>query len=712
MNRKSLITNAAILAVMFASSCAAPPPATAPPDLHDALKAVNPQYDGRGKFTVESGKIVAADLSNTGVTDIRPLKGLPLESLALSSTGVSDLSPLKGMPLTQLQLMSARKLTDLSPLKGMPLTQLTLSASAVRDISPLRGMSLKSLRMLYVAAQDLAPLEGMPLVILSFSPKYVKKGVPAVRKIASLRMIATNAAEWTKRQTAAQFWKKYDAGSYGRPAMIAAVKPPVDKKKQLPEAVKPPEAEVPQGPFDTPEKLHAALKAVNPEYAGKGDFRTRDGKVVKVMLYGPKISDITPLKDLPLRTLNLPSTMVTDISVLKGMPLKFLYLKGSSVTDLSALKGMPLVSLGLQDTKVSDITPLRGLRLAGLYLDGTAVADIRPLQGMPLTALGISGTKVTALEPLAGMPLEKLLFTPENIKTGMDVIRDMQSLQVLANNDEEWRKHQTAADFWKKHDGVEVAQVEPEKKPPEVAEPPVKAPPEPPAPVKTELEGNWVGYDVSTCSPVSLTFTGDKVEQLGPDTGARWEHAFAANTAVNPRVGTLACTTGPVEKVVGKVFDILYKIENGKLTLASGGEPGVKPKDFTPVRGPRGVAVGICKRPAELDGVWTGTELGGKKGVKIIISGDYLEFRGSDPKEWYKGEAARRGGDPNQIDLTIRKCSVLTVIGKPCFAIYKIEGNTLTFAANEPGVAKRPTGFEHGTQTRVFVLTKEEAAAK
>ena len=546
----------------------------APCNLHDALKAVNPRYNGKGKFTMEFGKIVAADLSSTDVSDIGALKGLPLRSLALSSTGVSDLTPLRGMPLTQLQLMSTRRLTDLSPLKGLPLTHLTLSASAVRDIGPLRGLPLKSLRMLYVAVQDLAPLEGMPLVILSISPKYVKKGMDTVRGIKSLRLIATNAGEWTKRQTAAQFWKNYDAGVYGKPPVVAAVPPPkpppVEKKP-----VDPPEPVLPKGPFDTPEKLHAALRIVNPEYDGKGELQTEDGKIVKVMLYGRKIADIGPLKDLPLTSLNLPSTRVTDISALEGMPLKFLYLKGSPVADISVLRGMPLVSLGLQNTKVSDISPLAGIQLAGLYLDGTPVADIGPLKGMPLTALGLSDTKVTDLSPLRGMPLEKLLFTPENIKTGMDVIRSMQSLTVMASNDDEWRKRQAAADFWKKHDGVEVAV---ETKPAAGVPAPAAA-----AKVKPELEGTWVGRDLGVGKHTfQFVIAGNQMGIRDLNNNKRYMGDITHVAGSPAKMDFLM--RGPAGATfVGKTKLMIYKIEGNTLTLATGesGSPK-RPVSFDP----------------------------------------------------------------------------------------------------------------------------------
>jgi hypothetical protein len=57
-------------------------------------------------------------------------------------TKVSDLSPLKDMPLTRLQL-DGTKVTDLSPLKGMPLTYVQCDFQYDRDAAILR--SLKTL---------------------------------------------------------------------------------------------------------------------------------------------------------------------------------------------------------------------------------------------------------------------------------------------------------------------------------------------------------------------------------------------------------------------------------------------------------------------------------------------------------------------------------------------------------------------------------------
>ena len=46
-------------------------------------------------------------------------------------------------------------------------------------------------------------------------------------------------------------------------------------------------------------------------------------------------------------------------------------------------------------------------------------------------------------------------------------------------------------------------------------------------------------------------------------------------------------------------------------------------------------------------------------------------------------------------------------VGQTSNGIYKIEGSTLTFAANEPGVATRPADFTPGGNAEVFTLIKQ-----
>jgi hypothetical protein len=50
---------------------------------------------------------------------------------------------------------------------------------------------------------------------------------------------------------------------------------------------------------------------------------------------------------MPLQDLNLLGTGVTDLEPLRGMPLKFLWLNETPVSDISALSDCPLVTKSL-----------------------------------------------------------------------------------------------------------------------------------------------------------------------------------------------------------------------------------------------------------------------------------------------------------------------------------------------------------------------------
>ena len=131
-------------------------------DAHDALNAANPGYRGQGSFAFSNGVMRSAVLIHSGVTDLSPLKGLPLESLDLSWNGVADLSPLEGMPLVSLRL-ARTEVEDLSPLAGMLLLDLRMEGAKVRDLAPLRGMPLRYLDISHTRVADLNALVGMPL---------------------------------------------------------------------------------------------------------------------------------------------------------------------------------------------------------------------------------------------------------------------------------------------------------------------------------------------------------------------------------------------------------------------------------------------------------------------------------------------------------------------------------------------------------------------
>ena len=208
-----------------------------------------------------------------------------------------------------------------------------------------------------------------------------------------------------------------------------------------------------------------------------GEIRKVGGKIVAMDLRGTRVKDLTPLAGLPLQQLFLEDTEVSDLSPLAGMPLEQLYLANAQVTDLSPLAGMSLQELnlvgtpledlsGLADvelgtlwvpqTKVTDLAPLADKSLVSLDLQDTPVSDLSPLSGNPsLRRLHIGGTAVTDLSPLAGLRLERLIFSPQKITTGIEAIRNMDSLRGLDVSFEPTSQVMTPQQFWERYDAGE-----------------------------------------------------------------------------------------------------------------------------------------------------------------------------------------------------------------------------------------------------------------
>ena len=246
----------------------------------------------------------------------------------------------------------------------------------------------------------------------------------------------------------------------------------------------------------TPEVLQERLKEKNPDYNGQGQFEFQNGRITAAVLrntgvrdlsplsglqlkgldlYGNPVSDLSPLEGMPLEVLYLEDTPVEDISALQGMPLKVLYLSktdvrnltpletisslqrlnllGAPVTDLSPLENVPLRMLWLNDTPVSDVSSLASAPLVSLTLEGSQVQDLRPVGKMDqLKRLHIANTPVTDLTPLKGLQLTRLVFSPGQIEQGMDVVRNMNSLQKIGTQfGSQENDLMSPAQFWQQY---------------------------------------------------------------------------------------------------------------------------------------------------------------------------------------------------------------------------------------------------------------------
>jgi internalin A len=152
-----------------------------------------------------SKTLATLDLSHTRVTDLAPLKDMPLTSLHLDNCYlVRDISALKGMSLQTLGLSHCRDLRDLAPLQGMKLSGLSLvNCGYIQDLTPLREMPLTTLSLENCkGVSDVAPLKDMKLTNLRLPPQEVQ-GLDLLRKMPTLATIDNQPAEafWKMRDT-------------------------------------------------------------------------------------------------------------------------------------------------------------------------------------------------------------------------------------------------------------------------------------------------------------------------------------------------------------------------------------------------------------------------------------------------------------------------------------------------------------------------------
>jgi internalin A len=240
----------------------------------------------------------------------------------------------------------------------------------------------------------------------------------------------------------------------------------------------------------TDDLLHAEIKRFNPAYEGGGQFSIENGKPVAVVLAGQKVDnlrclerlpiqaldlsdtgvgDLTPIQGLPLRQLMIERTKVSDLKPLAGMKLELFYASGAPVADLTPLRGMPLgevnivgskvtslagleqspvAMLWLTDCPVEDISALKGVPLVSLTLHKTKVKDLSPLSGSSLRRLHIAETPVTDLSPLKGLALTRLVFTPNNIKIGMEIAKELPLQEIGTRFDDAGNDLQPPAAYW------------------------------------------------------------------------------------------------------------------------------------------------------------------------------------------------------------------------------------------------------------------------
>ncbi|WP_425619101.1 protein kinase [Anatilimnocola sp. NA78] len=145
-------------------------------------------------------------------------------------------------------------------------------------------------------------------------------------------------------------------------------------------------------------------------------------------------ADLRPLQGMPLKVLNCSGQgQALDLAQLSGLPLVSLYCNTLTLSNLVALEQMPLQHLQCAESNVADLTPLRGLQLTHLNINTTSVRDLSPLAGMPLASFDCQGLPLAELKSLTDLPLVEI-YCDFEFERDAPLLRTIKSLERI--NDE------------------------------------------------------------------------------------------------------------------------------------------------------------------------------------------------------------------------------------------------------------------------------------
>jgi serine/threonine protein kinase len=350
---------------------------------------------------------LAFDLSGTMVADLSPLRGMPLESLDLS--GCSDLrslEPLRGMPLRRLAI-SRTAVSDLSPLSGMALTSLELGHTLVTSLAPIAGMPLKLLECSYTPVSDYSPiatlrsLEQMALQGVQINDLEFVRALPlkvlvlaraqGVRDLAPLSEIKTLETLVLPRNPF-EVADSPDRARFGVERRLERAEIDSIEALRTHPSLKQLSCTLPAGgSADSAEATTLFWRNWDRTMQWWRPAREAELQMKTTRLEGnnwfvsvqsqPQLTDLTLFAESNITMLDLSGcSNLSDLSPLRDLPLKLLAIGHTAVRDLMPLSKMPLQSLWMADTKVTDLRPIRTTPLKVLYLDkNPQLTDISPL---------------------------------------------------------------------------------------------------------------------------------------------------------------------------------------------------------------------------------------------------------------------------------------------------------------------------------------------
>lgn len=157
------------------------------------------------------------------------------------------------------------------------------------------------------------------------------------------------------------------------------------------------------------------LKRINLNGCSLDNFQELSGfgALEWVELADTDIKEIGFLKAMKLKGLNLANTAVSDLSPISEHPIISLDITGLPIQDILALKKMPLVTLRMGNTKVWNLEPLKDKKLEWLSIWQTGIKSLTEIKGQPILHLDIENTLISDLSDLVGSRVERLYLDAE-----------------------------------------------------------------------------------------------------------------------------------------------------------------------------------------------------------------------------------------------------------------------------------------------------------
>jgi len=393
------------------------------PGLGDCLRA-----DENGRISASGKRWTSALAQQRNLTDLTPLRGIPLVDLDLSNTAITTLAPLMGLALESLSINNTA-INEISALAGMPLYELDMADTLVSDLTPLSGGKLRILNAHHSRITDLQPLHDISFLLLDCSDT----------KVSSLAFLLNT------RQRNLIFDN----------CPISDLSPLLSCVVENLSLIGCPEQDA----------LTVAQLRVS-SFSGQTNANAVSLRSIARMRgnqlnlgTASNLSDLAPIAQMPLISLIFHGTRVSYLSALQSMPLESLVCDHSPISDLSPLRNLRLIRLDISSCPVSGLTVLAHMPLESLLASNTPISNqmLNALEHVKISQLWIDHTKVTDLSLLAKMPLTDLRVGPfaDWHKVNVDLLRRNSNLRFIGISPKQFLE---ANEFWAELDAGTLPQ--------------------------------------------------------------------------------------------------------------------------------------------------------------------------------------------------------------------------------------------------------------